>query len=102
MRIVCIYFDMLKMKNVKYYKVQAGQTLREIADAFCVAERTLAKENGLTGEPPVGCVLAIPNERGNVYIARAGDTPALLCGSEENFVRKNGTKVLYPGMRVIL
>ena len=90
------------MQNRKYYKVKTGQTLKEIADAFCVAERLLVKENGLTCEPPVGRVLKIPAERGNVYTARAGDTPALLCGSEENFVRKNGTGLLYPGMRVIL
>lgn len=93
---------MLKVRVPKYYKVKEGQSLREIAETFCVAERLLAKENGLTKQPFAGQVLKIPLERGNVYTAREGDSKALLCGSEENFVRKNGTDVLYLGMRVIL
>ena len=96
--IVC----MLKVYVPKYYKVKEGQSLKEIARAFCVAERLLVKCNGLKSEPFAGQILVIPNERGNVYTAREGDTMALLCGSEENFARKNGGDVLYLGMRVIL
>ena len=93
---------MLKIERVKYYKVKAGQTLGMIAEDFSVAESLLVKENGLTEEPCEGAVLKIPSECGNAYIAQAGDTRELLCGSAENYRRKNGTDVLYIGMRVIL
>ncbi len=76
--------------------------MREIARAFCVSEFLLAKLNGLTRQPAAGQVLEIPAERGNEYTARAGDTCELLCGSKENFKRKNGVDFLYIGMRVIL
>ena len=67
-----------------------------------MSEWLLAKENDLTEEPNVGRILKIPKESGNAYIVQAGDTKALLCGSEENYRRKNGTDIFYIGMRVIL
>jgi len=93
---------MLRLEYKEWYKVKQGQTLREIAAAFCVAERTLVQVNGFTEEPRAGCIVKIPPTEGNVYTAKAGDTKTLLCGSEENFEKKNGTPYLYPGMRVIL
>ncbi|MBQ8322479.1 MAG: LysM peptidoglycan-binding domain-containing protein [Clostridia bacterium] len=93
---------MLKLEVRNYYKVKRGQSLREIASAFCVAERLLILENGLTEEVREGQLLRIPAERGNAYVAQCGQDKALLCGSGENFRRKNGTDTLYPGMRVIL
>lgn len=76
--------------------------MREIAEAFCVSERALVLANGLKGEPFCGQVLEIPASRGNAYTVKQGDTKTLLCGSDENFLRKNGTERLYLGMRVIL
>lgn len=93
---------MLKMRIAKWYQVKDGQTVSDIAKAFCVSERLLVKENGLTEEPKAGQILKIPQMRGNVYVARAGDTKKLLCGSDENYQAKNGTDILYIGMRVIL
>ena len=84
----------------RYYRVKKGQTLEEIAEYFSVSERLLVKENGLTEAPFAGQILTIPTERGNAYTVQEGDTKALLCGSEENFYRKNGTDVFYIGMRV--
>ncbi len=97
------YIDyMLKAEHRKIYRVQAGQTLKEIACFFGVSEFLLAKCNHLNAPPKAGQILFIPNERGNAYVVKAGDTKALLCGSVENFERKNGTDILYLGMRVIL
>lgn len=93
---------MLKLERLAFYKVKKGQTLGEIADAFCVSERLLAKVNCLTEAPLEGCVLRIPEERGNIYYVCQGDTPSLLCGSEERFAQKNGDKNLYLGRRVVL
>ena len=93
---------MLKTEQKKYYQVRAGQTLEEIAAYFSVSARLLARENGLTAPPPEGRILHIPSEKGNAYIVREGDTPSLLCGSEEGFIKKNGGRVFYLGMRVIL
>ena len=94
--------DMLRLEQKKFYQVQVGQSLKEIARAFCVSEFLLAKCNGLKSPPFAGQILCIPNEKGNAYVAEQGDHKTLLCGSEENFERKNGTHILYPGMRVIL
>jgi len=93
---------MLKLVWKNFYQVKNGQRLKDIAAAFCVSEYLLAKENGLTNEPLCGQILKIPAERGNAYYVREGDTKRLLCGSDENFYRKNGTHIFYIGMRVIL
>ena len=93
---------MLKVRKTDYYKVKKGQTLFQIAEYFSVSEWLLVKENELTAPPSAGQILVIPKEKGNVYIVREGDTKALLCGSEENYFRKNGTDVFYIGMRVII
>lgn len=93
---------MLKTEKIDYYKVKEGQTLLGIAEYFSVSERLIAKENGLTAPPYAGQILLIPKERGNRYTAREGDTKELLCGSEENFMKKNGTDVFYIGMSVII
>ncbi|MBQ3220735.1 MAG: LysM peptidoglycan-binding domain-containing protein [Clostridia bacterium] len=95
---------MTKLKPLikKYYKVKEGQTLRQIAEAFSVSAYLLARENGLTEEVQPGQILFIPPERGNAYRACATDTKPLLCGSVENYEKRNGGGVLYPGMLVIL
>ena len=89
---------MLKTQIQRYYKLKKGQTLKEVAKYFSVSEYLLAKENGLKEAPFVGQILLIPDQRGNEYIVREGDTKALLCGSEENYVKKNGTDIFYIGM----
>ncbi len=93
---------MLKTEIPDFYKVKHGQTLEQIAAAFSVAERALVKENSLKEPPFEGQILKIPKERGNAYFASVDDSKTLLCGSEENFYKKNGTEHLYAGMRVIL
>ena len=93
---------MLRSVWQKYYKVKEGQTLRAIAEAFCVSEFLLVKINGLQAQPLAGQVLEIPASRGNAYTVKQGDTKTLLCGGEEQFAYKNGTDILYLGMRVIL
>ena len=93
---------MLKTEQGQFYQVKKGQTLREIADYFSVSEFLLVKINCLTSPPFAGQILRIPEEKGNVYTAQAGDTKTLLCGSEENYYRRNGTDVLYPEMPVVL
>ena len=52
-------------------------------------------------EPPAGTLLLIPPAC-NVYRVRGGETRALLCGSDEAFAQKNGTRCLYPGQIVAL
>ena len=92
----------LEKEYIQYYKVQKGQTLGDIADYFCVAERLLIQENGLKTQPQAGRILKIPSEKGNIYRVREGDTKTLLCGTVENYKKKNGTDIIYIGMRVII
>ena len=80
--------------------MKKGQGLREIARYFSVSERLLARENGLSAPPCAGQILRIPKARGNAYTVQAGDTKALLCGSEENYEKMNGTDIFYIGMQV--
>ncbi len=76
--------------------------MRQIAAYYSVSPYLLAKVNGLSAPPREGEILEIPKERGNLYVVREGDTKELLCGSEENYARKNGTDIFYIGMRMIL
>ena len=76
--------------------------MESVAKAYSLSPRLLAKENGLKEPPFVGQVLRIPDERGNTYTVREGDTKSLLCGSDENFARKNGGDAFYIGMRAVL
>ena len=101
-RIGIEYKAMLKIRRVKYYQVKEGQKLCDIAEFFSVAEGLLIKENGLKEEVKTGQIICIPSEYGNAYIVQAGDTKEMLCGSEENYRRKNGVDTFYIGMRVIL
>lgn len=94
--------QMLKTERYQFYKVKEGQDLRQIADYFCVSEWLLAKENGLMNTVYPGQILKIPEVHGDVYVVKEGDTKELLCGSIENYERKNGTNTFYIGMRVIL
>jgi LysM repeat protein len=93
---------MMKTERTKVYRVKRGQTLVEIAEHFCVSPFLLAKINGIYKEVEEGQILRIPDERGNRYVVRAGDTKILLCGSESAYEKKNGTAIFYIGMRVIL
>ena len=93
---------MLKTEQVKYYRVKEGQGVREIAEYYSVSPYLLARCNGLYEEPSAGVILEIPTQRGNFYTVQAGDTKILLCGSEENSEKRNGTDIFYIGMRVIL
>ncbi len=93
---------MLKTERVNYYKVKAGQSLRQIAAYFSLSPYLLAKENGLNAPPVAGMILKIPDARGNGYTVREGDSKELLCGSAENYERLNGTPHFYVGMRVII
>ena len=93
---------MLKQVAWEFYQVKKGQSLRDIADYFGVAEGLLVKLNGLTKPPCTGQILHIPQEKGNIYFVQEGDTKTLLCGSEENFRMKNGTDAFYIGMRVVI
>ena len=51
---------MLSITIPKYYKVKKGQTLRAVAEAFCVPETRIAAENGLKGEITEGQLLRLP------------------------------------------
>ena len=85
-----------------FYRVKGGQTLAIIAQAFRVPLPLLCKENALCGEIWAGQVLSVPAPRGNAYCVRGGERKALLCGSEEQFERINGTSALYIGQTVYL
>ena len=94
--------EKLKVEKVEYHRVEKGQTLKEIATAFSVSERAIVAENGLTCAPKFGQIIKIPDKKGNAYTVKIGENKSLLCGSDESYEKKNGTKILYPGMRVIL
>lgn len=93
---------MLTLKRPQFYKVKAGQTLQEIADNFHLPATLIIQENALTQPPQAGEILYLPNAKGNLYTAQAGDSKRLLCGSDENYKIRNGTDILYPTMRVFL
>lgn len=92
----------LNLSRPLYYRVKRGQTLLQIAAAYGVPPRLLAKENALTEEPRAGQVLRIPEKSCNLYRVRGGESKTQLCGSPEAFERKNGTRCLYPEQIIFL
>ena len=54
--------EKLRIEKVEYYRVESGQTLKEIATAFSVSERAIVVENGLTCPPKCGQFIKIPDK----------------------------------------
>lgn len=93
---------MLQLTTPNYHIVREGQTLSALAKAYRLPESLIVKENGLTEELFEGQILRIPKARGNLYTVKAGESKTLLCGSPENFYKRNGTHILYPTQRILL
>ena len=89
------------MEYKKLHKVASGETLEKIAKTYRLPVRAIVKENGLKSEVWTGQVLILPLSQGDLYTAQAGDSKALLCGSKENYEKKNG-KILYPTLKIWL
>lgn len=92
---------MLTLKNKQLHRVGKGQTLESIANAYRLPPKAIVLENSLTGEVFEGQLLRLPKRKGNLYTAKAGESKELLCGSRENYEKKNG-KELYPGLKIWL
>ena len=75
--------------------------MRVLAKEYSTTEYAIIVRNGLTEELYEGQLIFLP-EPLNVYVVQPSDTKALLCGSDENYFRKNGTHVFYPAMRVLI
>ena len=75
--------------------------MQSIAKGLGTTAYALVAENDLTEDVYEGQLLLVPPTR-NLYTVQAGDSKALLCGSEKAYEQWNGTKVFYPGMRVRL
>ncbi len=93
---------MLNLQIPKYYKVKRGDTVRKVASLFSLPPSLIVYQNGLTKEVREGQILRLFQEGGNLYTVKLGDSKKLLCGSEENFLKRNGTTVFYPGQSVFL
>lgn len=92
---------MLKLREKQLHRVVKGQTVESIAAAYRLPPRAIVTENSLTGEVYEGQILYLPKRQGNLYTAQAGESKELLCGSRENYEKKNGT-ALYPGLKIWL
>ena len=92
----------LSLIQPTYYRVKRGQTISSIAKTYNLPPRLLAAKNSLDEEVREGQVLEIPGSSGNLYVVRGGESKTLLCGSPENFERKNGTACFYVGQVVLL
>ncbi len=93
--------EMLKTERKNPYKVKKGQTLLSLAQELATTPYALVEANGLTEEIFEGALLFLPPSA-PLYTVQAGDTKTLVCGNAENYRRKNGTDVFYPGMRILL
>lgn len=91
----------LQLIRPKIHRVCRGQTLSSIARTFGVTPRVLAAANNLICEVEEGQLLTIP-PAGNLYRVRGGESCTLLCGSLENFQKRNVTEHLYPTQEVLL
>lgn len=74
--------------------------MRLVAEAFSIPETRIVADNALKKEVEEGQILRMPTEKGNLYTVTAGDSKELLCGSKEEYRKKNGTDAFYPGMKI--
>lgn len=85
-------------------RVARGETLSAICEECGVPELCVIRKNRLTGEPQEGQILLLPQGDYEVYIVRAGDTPASVSRAygmtEEEFFSLNGVRYLYPTLKV--
>lgn len=93
---------MLKIDKPPFYKVKKGQTVRSIAAAFGLPPTLLVSTNRLEREAEEGMILRIPKQDGNLYTTQVGDSKKLLSGSDENYEKRNGTTLCYPGLTVFV
>ncbi len=92
----------LSLERPAFYRVKRGQTICSVAKTYHIPPRLLAAENSLTEELSEGQVLRIPPAEGHLYVVRGGESKTLLCGSPENFRKKNGTDCFYIGQTILL
>ena len=85
----------------KLYKVKRGQTIKMLASELSTTAYAIVGENHLIEELFEGQLIVLPRQ-GALYTVQAGDTKSLLCGSDEEYARKNRTQIFYPGMRALL
>ena len=74
---------MLSITIPKYYKVKKGQTLRAVAEAFCVPETRIAAENGLKGEITEG------------HISYARATRKNCCAAAPEIIKKRTARMRF-------
>ena len=92
----------LILSRPELYRVKHGQTLTDTAACFRVPLPLLCRSNNLSAEPEEGEILRLPPAGGDLYRVQGGESRTLLCGSEESFFARNGTRALYPSQRVYL
>lgn len=94
---------MIKLRAAigEYYTVKEGDDVESISRAANASGAALRKLNGLAEgeEPRAGIILRLPPE-GDLYTVQPGDDIETLCGSAERFEALNGTKIIFPGMKV--
>lgn len=92
----------LQLKRKDFYTVKEGQTVREIARELFLPLSLLVSVNHLKSEVKKGQILYVPKNGYTMYRVEGGESKEGLCGSAEEFERKNGTKYLYPTQEVAL
>lgn len=98
-----IEYRMIKLRASigEYYTVKEGDDVESISRAANASGAALRKLNGLGAdeEPKTGIILRLP-PGGDFYTVQPGDDIVTLCGSAERFEALNGTKTIFPGMKV--
>lgn len=91
----------LKADRRDFYLVKEGDTLQSICEAAEVSPVALCKLNGIPIKNgiKIGMILGMP-PYGNRYTVQTGDDIVTLCGSLERFEQLNGTKVIFPSMKI--
>lgn len=86
--------------QIIFYRIQANETLNDVALKFNVSPLNIVLSNGLTSSPSVGRVLFIEKNQNMLYSVKVGDTLEKIalkfCVDVQTLKKINNIDFVYP------
>jgi hypothetical protein len=96
----------LSRSGIKFYRVQKGETLKDLSDRFKIPELVLINDNNIKSEIEVGDMLIINVYNLNFYEVKHLEKIEDICKkfmmTKGEFIHINGVDYVYGGMKVFV
>ena len=98
--------NLSSFKNKFVYKVEHGETLKEIAEKFNTTRQILIVDNCLGEEPNEGDILYVAVPNGKEYIVKPFDSLESLSdgdkSKEREIIKRNKVDYIYVGQKIYI